>query len=1175
MIEACVTNIYCFIRNCGVRCSTDVLRECRSDNTRLIDYLSRPEIVMDLVRTTFDLPPLVGPARPDATGSQKSATSTETPQPVSHREQQKEHHLKHAHVASEILTSDNQRLSEAIVCDDKVMDKVFSYLELAEPGQLHSVVAAYFSRLMLSLLKTRNAHTTAQMAKRDHFFIATLLKHIDCPHIADLVVHILDSPESEVSYHAPPTNKRPTQEALDLLAKADIFGGLADCYFRASTDVIEASLASSPMFSGEQNNTNKISKAELASPPDPRLGKHALEANVSERPTQKPRSTPDGKNSMGSNLSPTEGPASISSSTGGSCPTEDSTIASRGHGDDSSTEGNAVVTDSASSNECSQVKDNTKSNESETSDNAADEIQSSHGRLSHAEEERLARRRRLREETMANITSTMFGLTERMLQLPELGIPIPDRLSVFSTPGVVSRLIDAGIYAKCSGSFSCNNEALASACGHLRPSGNYSDAEQSNEHRVEAFSTGCNSALMHALGLVASLLTSEANVFHVDDDSHEMDTVSSGTSGVGAGRIGSGRGSIYSGKGISESLIGVSGSKDEKAGSGDNGTIQVDATMAAKLLAGKKEGDKIVDTSKLERELCVRFHRLANMLQDYSTEQKSSKSMSASTSTSGMRPLGSLRLKLAEFFVACIKYGNEETVHRIMALGVPRMLLELFEKYSWSSMLHSVITSAVISCLSGGDLRKSGRHAWLKAGLIEWLIEVWSRSGTNDGTTPRWGRCGYMGHLISIGKAIREFLSTYDISEGVASADEVQRFREFVDSELTPAYDREATPLCAEGCGNGADPDDAEEATDVLDMGGIQFVEGLGSGSDADIHMMKYAVMNADADIEDEGEIEPVVTAFDEDIKTVDVDDLGHFGGDDDDDEELTSISKTSESGPVQSNRQEGSNVGKGHPQVNQRGDVNTPGYRSGEVGDMNKSVAKDNVDSDRKRGSGRSGQESGSSEGVVRGSGPGVVLPQSSGGSVDTKPNLKNVDSGSNSAVNVCNQDIADAVVDTVDSSSDEEGSYEAFVDVRKDDGLNCERNSSKKANSHESNMLASQVQRLKVNDEVGASSLAGAVTEIDEDGDSGAAASSVNEGDENLGRLAANMMRYAGTQGDDDENSSDDEYESWEDASRELEERQEASNQKARSAAGVTQQSVPHSEAQSATETNTRNVV
>lgn len=1111
----------------------DVLRECRCDNARLINYLSRPEIVMDLVRTTFDLPPLVGPSRPDATGSQKSATSTESPQPVSFREQQKEHHLKHAHVASEILTCDNKRLSEAIVSDDRVMDKVFSYLELAEPGQLHTVVSTYFAKLMVSLLKTRNTLTTAQMAKRDHFFIATLLKHIDSAHIAELVVHILDSPDAEMSYNSPPINKRPTAEALDLLAKADIFGGLADCFFRASTDVIEASLASSPPFSESRSD---ITRGDSSPSYDARLGKHPLESKSSERPSQKARSTEEDRKFVPIDASRTQSPADGSSTSSHKTP-DGMEDAEEGNLQPSKEE-NTVMTDAFTGKESSPDKtEKSPLTTSPTSSAQADQ----HAFLTEADEERHARRRRLREETMFNVTGTMLGLTERILQLPELGIEIPDRLSVFSSPSVVSRVIDAGIYAKCSGGFDRGGVSNGAPSGHLRPSGNYGDADENNTHRIEAFSTGCNSALMHALGLVADLLTTELNVYHDDADDHDVDGVTSGTSGAGPARVGSNRGSLYTGKGISGSLGGDGGS-----GGGHNRPVTPDdataSANAAKLLGGKKDGDKLVDTSKLEKELSVRFERLVNMFNDGNGNQGGSNKSVSTISPSGLRPLGSLRLKLAEFFVACIKHGNEETVQRIIALGVPRTLLQLFEQYRWSSMLHGVVTHAIINCLCGGDVRKHGRKAWFEAGLIPWLIDVWSKNTEEDDSNPRWGRCGYLGHLIRIGKAIRDFLSTrVESTDSFPVSEDVVKFREFAESKLMPAHDREETPLCSDGGGNCDVEDEGEEATDVLEMGGIQFVEGLGGGSSAPLRIMKYGMMKNDAELDDEGEIKPVDTPFDDDIRTVDVEDLDQFGADVVNEEppnpSLGSASKSTK-GTFGSDRSSGN--ADDDRKESDRKDSSAAGFFSsnGPGAEDRLKVEQGNDVDHRKGGQNRPPRLN---NGEIRSGRPA----DSSKSGTNSKETLK-FKSGGGKESSVSKEDVARAVEETVDSSSsDDEGSYEAFVDDHKDNESNSYDSSSAVGNNKfDAGGLAEQVDKLKVEDSTLPSSLDGAVTVIDEDGEAGGTPTASDENVRSLGRLAENMMRLAAVEQDDDDNSSDDEYESWEDASRDLRQRQDAAD-------------------------------
>lgn len=183
-----------------------------------------------------------------------------------------------------------------------------------------------------------------------------------------------------------------------------------------------------------------------------------------------------------------------------------------------------------------------------------------HAFLTEVDEERHARRRRLREETMFNVTGTTLGLTERMPQLPELGIEIPDRLSVFSSPSVFSRVIEVGIYAKRSAGFDRSGVSNGTPSGHLRPSGNYGDADENNTQRIKAFSTECNSALVHALGLAADLLTTEFNVYHDNADVREVDGVTSGAGGAGPTRVGSIRGSVYTGRGIPGSLGGDEGS---------------------------------------------------------------------------------------------------------------------------------------------------------------------------------------------------------------------------------------------------------------------------------------------------------------------------------------------------------------------------------------------------------------------------------------------------------------------------------------------------------------------------------------------------------------------------------------------------------------------------------------
>lgn len=723
----------------------DVLRECRSVNSRLINYICRHDIIMELVSTTFEVPPIASPARPNGTGSATTATSAESHSPPYH-EQEKERNLKYAHIASELLTSDNKRISYVIVSDEVVMDKIFSYLRDTPPGQLHNLVAAYFSKLIVSLLKIHNAPTIQQLSRYDPPFIDVLLTHVDSTPIADLIVRILDAPDPDLTgnHH---TNKLPSQEAIEFLISAKLLNGLADCFVRASSESLHAPLADSKETSSEDDHSESDAAQELR-----------------------------------------------------------------------------------------------------------------------------ARLRRLREETMSNVTVTVLALNERILQFPELDLAVPDPISPYASPDIASRLLDAGLYA------SCNPPSMA-ADGSKRATPNLGET---HAERVEAFSTGNNSALLHSLGLAADLMTADCNIFRDDNDDDiavpvDFNSAASATP-------------TFAGNGIGPSVMAAAGSQSEggsddastgngPSSEGESGVSSEEAPKDKSVpgpLQGKKAGDPIVSTEKLCAELSKRFSRLSEMFGE----------VDDIASAPSRRPLGSLRLKLAEFFAACMKSGSQEAVDQIMDLGVPRKLLELFGRYQWSSMLHGVITDSIVSSLSFEEACRPARVAWVESGLIRWLIDSWAK---NDDSSPPGSRAGFMGHLIRIGTALKSFLEEGqdELDPGeLPPKQSIAEFYTFSAQVLIPAHMRETTPICDGDPSGSGEGDEGEDATDVLDMAGIQagiqFVENI-SNREASQNASKYNVASRkDEDIDDEGEIQPVET-FEDDIINpvdVDVDDLDHFGSD-------------------------------------------------------------------------------------------------------------------------------------------------------------------------------------------------------------------------------------------------------------------------------------------------------
>lgn len=902
----------------------DILRECRSGNSRLIDYICHLPILAQLVKKAFKLPPVLSTTSPNVTSTPTSTDTTASasqpsPSDANHHDadddpDDRERQLKFAYVASELLSADNKLIADAILSQSEVLDIIFASLEHADQGMLDTVVALHFSKVMVSLLKMKNVVAIQVMARRGPRFINGVLKHISSAPIAELLVRMLDGPEQEG--YATQVVRKPPEEALVLLAGGDILQGLAECFVKASTD------------------------------------------------------------------------------------NADMTVVDSGHvgGNDTGSE------------------------------------------------ERAATLRRLKEETMSNVTSTILGITDRALQLPDLSCPIPPKLCPYMTPAVVSRLLDAGLYATCTGK--PENEVVVSALGE----------DASNEERVEAFCLRSNSALLHSLGLTADLMTTEANVVRDEDEDTGVSPMSMSVHTTGGGSASGNRyGSnisaarqMHSGRGsmLSNEYTGMGGRKHVSAAgdlAGDlpsepSGALRLATSGELRMLAEhakKKAGDPIVETIELEAELAIRFPRLSEMFGDDDEIEGSG---------GPLRPLGSLRLKLSEFFVACMKKASQDTVDLIVNLGVPKKLLELFSKYQWSSILHGVVTKSIVSALEGEDVGRPARSAWFGAGLIPWLVSSWHKNMQEEAGGTVRTRAGYMGHLIRIGTSLKIYIEECknNPKADLPPKDELQAFAVFAEQMLAPAHNRESTPLCGEQIAGGGSDVDGEEATEVLDMGGITFVENLSQTSGpGPMQFYDAPRQGEDADIDD-----------DEEIKAVEVDDLDHFGADDDD----IQIVKTNIVQDIP-------------PALRER-------LSSNEDTSAVKMAEEEAENSKEMKTSARSE--------AVRHETQAVEEPQHS------EP--KEVD----------REDIKE--IDNVDSSSEDEGSYVAFVDDQKDDP----------------SKVAVGIANLHLNEDDASTPLDGVVTEIDEPGPLTPSG--------NLQSLADNVIAVS----DENENSSDEEYEAWDNSAK-----------------------------------------
>lgn len=115
--------------------------------------------------------------------------------------------FKHSNVACEILTSDLQSINRSIVSDEKVLAKLYAFLEQDAP--LNPLLMSFFSKVfgMLWTQKQKQDWFTYQFVcvavleflKGRNNFLDTILRHVYSPVMLDLVYHMvthIEGPET-------------------------------------------------------------------------------------------------------------------------------------------------------------------------------------------------------------------------------------------------------------------------------------------------------------------------------------------------------------------------------------------------------------------------------------------------------------------------------------------------------------------------------------------------------------------------------------------------------------------------------------------------------------------------------------------------------------------------------------------------------------------------------------------------------------------------------------------------------------------------------------------------------------------------------------------------------------------------------------------------------------------
>lgn len=139
----------------------DVLQECKAQNHKLVDFLLRPQCMEDLVTFITQEP------------------STDVEEKVKY---------KYPNISCELLTSDVSQINDRLGEDEKLLMKLYSFLQNEPP--LNPLLASFFSKV-LSILIGRKPEQIVDFLRKQEDFVDLMIKHIGTSAIMDLLLRML------------------------------------------------------------------------------------------------------------------------------------------------------------------------------------------------------------------------------------------------------------------------------------------------------------------------------------------------------------------------------------------------------------------------------------------------------------------------------------------------------------------------------------------------------------------------------------------------------------------------------------------------------------------------------------------------------------------------------------------------------------------------------------------------------------------------------------------------------------------------------------------------------------------------------------------------------------------------------------------------------------------------
>jgi len=138
----------------------DVLQECKTQNSKLIEFLSQDEILPELLDLAITIPP------------EDSDLKTQ---------------FKYPNLACEVICSDIDAILDKLVSEKTSLDKLWGFLDLTPP--LNPLIASFFARIVGTILMKRGPEVFESIQEND--VVDKLLVHLEVSAAMDVFVKLM------------------------------------------------------------------------------------------------------------------------------------------------------------------------------------------------------------------------------------------------------------------------------------------------------------------------------------------------------------------------------------------------------------------------------------------------------------------------------------------------------------------------------------------------------------------------------------------------------------------------------------------------------------------------------------------------------------------------------------------------------------------------------------------------------------------------------------------------------------------------------------------------------------------------------------------------------------------------------------------------------------------------